>query len=487
MPMVQNKNYRRLALAVILCVILFFGDNPRYLIAYTNLEDVFGDKVNVRITMDLQDASLRDVLKMLSVQSGLNFVASEAVSDRKITLYLDNVLLKDALDKIFKANNLTYELDEETNIFTVKDWGKPSIDLMTKVYFLKYSAVTNSKLGTANSGMKDALSKVISEYGKITEDPTTNSIIITDVPGKFEVIEQIINQLDVAVPQVLIEVEILDVDKSDVDKLGFKFNSGNWFTYTGPNLGGTYFPLVSDYFRKSTGKTAPTPASWTMTTFGFAIDFLSTRTTTKFLARPKLFVLNNETAELKLTTNEGLYTTSTTVTGTSTTSTTTLERGETGVTLKVTPQISMSTGEVTMVLEPAVKESVTGLTVGTQSTKDIEERSFKSTVRVKDGDTVIVGGLIRQKQPLIKTRVPFLSDVPVIGMLFRHKESGPRKEREILVFLTPRIIKNSSRMAEGQISSSQILSEREQEPAIMSKRNAIVSRVLGIYETREDR
>ena len=233
-----------------------------YLIAASSLEELLGDKEDVRITLDLEDASLRDVLKMLSVQSGLNFISSEAVADRRITLFLDNVMLLPAMDKIFAVNNLTYELDRESNIFIVKDWGSPSLEVDTRVYFLKYASVSNSRLNqgssssggstgssssssgsSSRSGLKDALGIVMSAQGKIIEDPATNSIIITDMPSKFPVIEKVIANLDVPVPQVMIEVEILDVDKSDVDKLGLKFSGSDWLKYSGPNFGAVYpFP-----------------------------------------------------------------------------------------------------------------------------------------------------------------------------------------------------------------------------------------------------
>ncbi|TRZ95936.1 hypothetical protein D4R78_02235, partial [bacterium] len=89
------------------------------------------------ISMDLQDASLKDILKLLSQQSGLNFIASKAVQDRDITLYMDNVPIKEAMDKLFSANNLSYELDKKANIFIVKDWGEPQIETITKVFPLK--------------------------------------------------------------------------------------------------------------------------------------------------------------------------------------------------------------------------------------------------------------------------------------------------------------------------------------------------------------
>lgn len=517
-----NKTRIKLSLSIFLTLGIIFYCNFGYLAADTGGEGLFSDKENVKITMDLQDASLRDTLKMLSVQSGLNFIASEAVGDRRITLYLDNVQLKDALDKIFKANNLTYVLDSESGIFMVKDWGTPSLELEARVYFLKYIRVTNSRLnqglsassfassstgsstssqgsnvgtssqgssvGADGNGLKYALDMVISEYGKITEDPATNSIIIIDMPSKFAVIEQIISKLDVPIPQVMIDVEILDVDKSEVDKLGIKFSSSSttgWFSFTGPNLGGTYFPFTSDTFRKAGAKTAPTPASWNMQGFGFILEFLSTRSTTKFLARPKLFVLNNETAELRLSADEAIGSITTVQgQGTASTTNTSAERAQTGVLLKVTPQISMATGEITMVLQPSVRETVTGLTVGGQSTKDVEERSVKSTIRVKDGETVIIGGLLRQRDPVTITKVPFFGDIPILGMFFRHKDTTGKKDREILVFITPKIMKGSAEKLREHLSIPKTLGERKQDNFINSKRSETISQALGLYETK---
>lgn len=518
----KNKTY--LTSVFLLLFIAALTRNAGYLTAQieTSAEGLLNERVDVRVTMDLKDASLRDVLKMLSVQSGLNFIASEAVADRKLTLYLDNVRLIDAMDKIFKANNLSYELDKYTNIFLIKDWGKPSIELKTKVYLLKYIRVTNSRINQGSSGedsstssssssstssstdtsstsstesssvatgLKDALNMVISEYGKISEDPATNSIIVTDTPSKFSAIEEIINKLDVPIPQVIIEVEILDVDKSDVDKLGIKFSSSStsgWFSYTGPNLGGTYFPFGSDTFRKAAAKTAPTPASWTMSGFGFILEFLSTRSSTKFLARPKIFVLNNETATLKLSAQEAIGSLTTTQgQGTASTTATSAERAETGVSLEVTPQISMATGEITMFLKPTVKEAVTGLTIGTQTTKDVEERSVKSTVRVKDGETVMIGGLLRKRDPVTVTKVPFFSSIPLVGMFFRHRDTTGNKDREILVFITPKIIKSASQISASDKMSPKVLEEREYSSFTDdTKRREVISGVLKMYEAK---
>lgn len=485
--MINKIQMRVLTFFIVSALLLQCGQG--YLIAASGPEELLGSKENVRITLDLKDASLRDVLKMLSVQSGLNFISSEAVADRRITLFLDNVMLKAAMDKIFAVNNLTYELDRGSNIFIVKDWGNPSLELDTRVYFLRYVAVTNSRIGTVSGGMKDALASVISATGKIIEDPATNSIIITDMPSKFPVIEKVIANLDVSVPQVMIEVEILDVDKSDVDTLGLKFSGTDWLKYSGPNIGPGYPFVGASLAHSLLGDSGTTRAAWNMSGLTVALDFLQTRTSTKFLARPKIFVLNNETAELKLSSDEAIGSqTTTTGSGSTAITTTTAERADTGVSLKVTPQISMATGEVTMTLEPTVKEAVSGLTVGTQSTKDVEERSFKSTIRIRDGQTVILGGLIRKKSSLTRTNVPFFSEIPIFGMFFRHKEDGPRKDREVLVFITPRIIGNSLQPSAGAVKKGvipKIIGEREQDPFADSRHKEIVSQALRAYEVKK--
>ncbi|TAM41239.1 hypothetical protein EPN54_02045, partial [bacterium] len=98
------------------------------------------------ISMDFKDASLKDILKALSIQSGMNFIASEAVKDRKVTLYFDKVPLSQVMGEIFDANNLSYKLDSSSNIFVVKDWGAMNPDTVTKVFYLKYATVSSSSL-----------------------------------------------------------------------------------------------------------------------------------------------------------------------------------------------------------------------------------------------------------------------------------------------------------------------------------------------------
>ncbi len=507
-----------------------------------------------KISMDLQDASLKDVLKILSMQSNLNFVASETVQDRKVTLYMDNVPLKEAMDKIFKANNLSYDLDKEASIFIVKDWGQLTVETITEVFYLKHAVVSSSSLkeemknnmsqqnadsdtssasssasSSTDSGSEDkgkwkveddagitqSIKKLLSKEGSVIEDFRTNSLIVTDIPSRMEIVRSVIKSLDVAVPQVLLEVEMLDVSKNAVDQLGV-----NWPTTLATGDFTQAFRVFNPFGKKGTsgqgtdievteGTGFLEAATWAAPHFGpvvfgvlnskVSLDFLKTQTDTKFLARPKILTLSNETAEIKIVSDEAIgLNSSTQGSGAEgATQTITVERAQTGVTLRVTPQVNLDTGEITMFLNPSVSEASTSLTTltagianntatGQYTFRNPETRTTKSTVRVKDGETVVLGGMIVNQTTTTEKKIPILGDIPILGKAFRHKETTPGKERELLVFITPRIIKDGVMMDKGSLDVQPIkkmmLPGREQSTVSVINRQSSINTYLNTLE-----
>ncbi len=434
------------------------------------------------ISMDFQDVSIKDVLKLLSMQSGMNFIASEAVADRKVTLYLDKVPLSQVMDKIFSANNLSYEMDKRANIFVVKDWGKLEVETVTKVFYLKHASVSSSSLkeeasnnisssnennssnGNSSSNSNDgsgkwkaeeesgitfSIKKLLSESGSLVEDFRTNSLIVTDTPARMKIISEVITSLDIEIPQIMLEVEMLDVSKNAIDKLGMEFGQTPFTAYLYGASAAMGFPFGSwsKIFDAGDGSLSINPGSVndegvaTGSPYTMQLDFLKTQSDTKVLARPRIMTLNNETAEIKITTNEAIgEITDTEGQGTASSTTTSAERVETGVSLRVTPQINSDNGEITMFIYPSVKDATTS--TFNASYKDPEERSTKSIIRVRDGETVVIGGLIRHDKSETITKLPFLGDIPLVGAMFRHKNKDKDRERELLVFITPRIIKS---------------------------------------------
>jgi len=466
------------------------------------------------ISIDFQDVSIKDVLKMLSMQSGMNFIASEAVADRKLTLYLDRVPLSQAMDKIFSANNLSYEMDTKANIFIVKDWGKMEIETVTKVFYLKHASVSSSSLkseastntgsetsgGGGNSsngkwkaedesGLTYSVKKLLSGNGSLVEDFRTNSLIITDTPSRMKVITQVIASLDIEIPQIMLEVEMLDVSKNSIDKLGAKFGQTPFTAYLFGGTASTGFPFGSwsKIFDAAKGSLSINPGSIdddgtvTGNPYKVQVDFLKTLADTKVLARPRIMTLNNETAEIKITTKEVIgESTDTEGQGTASSTTTSAEREETGVSLRVTPQINSDNGEITMYIYPSVKDAATSSF--NSSYKDPEERSTKSTVKIKDGETVVIGGLIRHDRSETITKLPILGDVPIIGFLFRHKNKDRDRERELLVFITPRIVKdNQVKLEQMQRFSLPI---REQSPVTPVNRDYLINSNLNNFDKK---
>ncbi len=397
------------------------------------------------ISMDFQDADLKDVLKVFSQQACLNFIASEHVKNRRVTLYLDSVSVGDALNTILSANNLTYEQEKESRIFVVKEWGKPEVETATKVFALQYARVKGSELAigertvggrVSEVGIKDVIEGLLTQHGRIIEDPRTNSLIVTDLPTQFVKIEETIKQLDIKLPQVMIEAEVIEASLDTIDKLGI-----DWGDLTSGALFSAYGANRTDVFPF----TKEDPALDVTFTTGLisaenlkgTLAMLAKDTDTKILARPKILTLNNKTAEIKITADTAVSsaTVQTAAEGLATQSTT-IERFETGVSLLVTPQINKA-GEITMFIEPSVVTVKTSTLLSGVS--DPQTRSARTTVTVNDGDTVIIGGLISTVDEKTSKKVPFFGDIPLLGNFFRKRDDSS-KDKELIIFITPHLI-----------------------------------------------
>lgn len=430
----------------------------------TNIDGYLPMEETRTISMDFKNAQVNDVLKILSQQSGMNFIASQEVFGKTVSIYLEKVSIDEALEQILLVNGLTYELKPGNNIFIVRPLDKSDKQMITRVYRLKYATVMSSKLnqtlsagqgsaasggpGNLQPGIAAAVHAMLSGDGKIIEDNRTNSLIVTDIPSQFLLIEQTIERLDVRIPQILIEVEMLDISKTTADLLGAKFGDTP-FTFTG-GARDTLYPFDRNKAMANFGKLGGqgfefADAEYRVGTLSFAglaitLQFLRTQSDTRNLARPRILTLNNETAEINIKTNEAIGLASVTSSSQGNPITTAqAERSVTGVFLKVTPQVNVDTSEITMAIEPKVVQARTGGTFSGQTFKDPEERGTKSILRVPDGDTIILGGLLRTNVEETRTSVPVLGKIPVLGAAFRHKDKA-ESQRELIIFITPHII-----------------------------------------------
>jgi len=456
-----------------------------------------------RISMDFQDAPLVDVLKIFSQQTDLNLVTSEDIAKTKVTVYLDDVPIDQALEQILRANKLTYEIQPESNIYIVKKITQPESEVVTRVYPLKHATVTSAKISNTLSisgsegsggetitvggekeelGIVAAVKAILSPDGKLIEDPRTNSLIITDYANNFKNIEQTIARLDVSTPQVLIEVEMLEVSKGMTDKIGVKYGQTP-LTFSGGSRSHIYpfeqnKQLSQGDFTFDDQFSVGTIDASGMTA---AVEFLKTQSDTKNLARPRILTLNNEPAQIKISTDEAIgVSTNTSSTGNLATQSLEAERVETGVFLTVTPQANIESGEITLAILPKVIIARTGATFSGTTFKDPEERGSQSILRVHSGDTIILGGLMRDDKTTTVTKIPLLGDIPFIGKAFRHTDTTST-ERELVIFITPHIVDDTmlTKMRKGSKEETPLL-VREQD--IPSPRLSEVNKELSHFE-----
>ncbi|MBF0511528.1 MAG: hypothetical protein HQL13_04275 [Candidatus Omnitrophica bacterium] len=478
------------------------------------------------IFIDVKDASLVNVLKIISSQTGLSFIQTSDVADKKITVYLNKVPLSKALQMILDANDLTYEMNGD--VFVVKAKQKGSKNLITRVFQLKYATVSASKLNSTISvtsssatsastsststtsstakggtnGLEAVIMEALSPDGKVVEDTRTNSLIITDVENQFPNIESTIARIDVPVPQVLIEVEMLDVSKSTADALGITYGATP-LTFTGGSMVSNWpFGPKSGFSNtnnsssngsngsnnnSNNGSSSTINTGWNANGMTAALNFITNTTDARTLASPRILTINNETAQIEISTDQAISISQINSSTTSSLSQTSYqpERYKTGVILKVTPQANLLTREITMAVSPKVIDVIlsqvqppTGSSVG--AIYDPETRGSDSILKLKDGQSMVIGGLMTNQKNTEVTKMPFLGDLPLLGGLFR-STTKIKSERELIIFLTPHIIEENNQLAlkeGGQLISSQSTWEIKKDV----ERVRTINDTLDIYE-----
>lgn len=354
----------------------------------------------------------------------------------------NTIVIMDSPDVISRAAKIIAALDKpiETRVFTL-DYGKVD-DIKPKI----------EEILTPNIGL-------------IQVDERTNKLIITDLSSKMPLMEELINELDEKTMQVLIEAKILEVTLENEFKFGVDWDqvlalagamsgpiglgvnfadaiSGNILpTETGSVIGGAFEIGTLDGHK-----------------YHAVLEILQTIGKTEVLSSPRIVVINNEEASILVGTNQPYATTGTTISETLSQTTQSVTYIDLGVKLFVTPTINRN-GYITMKIKPEVSSqtgnvpivSNDGTTTTTTNIPIISTSEAETTVMVKDGNTIILAGLIEKRTVEQENSIPFLSDIPLIGYLFksviRGTDESPER-KELIIFLTPHIISGDVRSPE---------------------------------------
>lgn len=318
------------------------------------------------------------------------------------------------------------------------------------------------------SGQAGASVIVSSDDGlKITSDPATNSIIVVGSLTQYRMVKQIVDKLDVRRRQVFVEAAILEVGLDDLNALGTNFGLG--VTIEGDNLGflgqqlpgipsllgvaadpaiaATSIGSLSGLFLGVVGEevdpdgSGPLPS---LPSFSAVFQALSSVTDVNVLSTPSIITTDNEPAEIVVA-DVIPFPMGSTV-GTSGVTVQTIERLPVGIRLSITPQISegeyLNLDIVTEV--SSTREAPAGLNTA-QFGIATTTRSADSSVIVKNGQTLVIGGLVQDREEVLHNKTPLLGDIPLIGNLFRFKRNQSRK-LNLMILLTPRIVETESDM-----------------------------------------
>jgi len=378
-----------------------------------------------KVYLDFRDTDIREVARVLSKISGVSIIVTDDVRT-KVTLNIEGVDWKTALELILKAYNLAYvEKDNFLIILTYQRLKKEEEDvpLVTKIITLNFVDINQAK---------KYLSAIKSKRGSIEGDLRTNSLIITDTPEAIEQIGEIVKKLDKKTPQVLIEVLMVDRKIIDDFDLGVEWTLEQDSSFD--RMVRQSFQSVGD-FTLQYGK-----AVGGMASMDTLLKALKENSNTAVLANPRVITLDNVPAEINITDQVPYVSESTNADGNTVTTT---QFKEVGIKLNVKPHI---TPDSHIIMDIATEQSFVDRFVtsgGTSSGAEqpvIGTRKSVNTMLVKNRETIVIGGLRKREKKETVDKVPLLGDIPFLRFLFS-RQSYDDEIRELMIFVTPRIQK----------------------------------------------
>ena len=437
-------------------------------------------RAEASVTMNIVDSEVREVLTSLASIGGVNIVADDSVNG-KITVQLAGVSFQEALDIITKTKGLQYQTIGNTIIVGTKNNMSAGFGQL-HVFHLKFanpddvvnaaklalglggstesSSTENSTQTTTTSNTNNTNSTTSNNdgtttaeiSGNLTVDKATNSLLFYGTASEAQKIRVVLDQIDIPYEQVSLEAQVMSINKTDSKNLGIE-----WEWSKAPQSYEEYTPekITID---AATGRiTSIEPAeitrasSFNKGTTGGIISFgrspdglpyefyyaakinaLINNGKANILSKPKITTINGKEATI----NIGGEVPIPTITVSNNTTTTTYEYKETGIILKYTPRVN-DDGYITAKIHTEVS---TPTYDADAKAYRFNKRSADTQVRLKDGETMVIGGLIGSDESKVMSKIPFLGDLPILGRFFSNVNNS-KNESEVIIFVTARIVK----------------------------------------------
>ncbi|MBI5483409.1 MAG: type II secretion system protein [Deltaproteobacteria bacterium] len=425
-------------------------------------------KSNKPITLKFKDAKLKDVFNILSQLSGINFIFDEAVKDSQVSVFLENASFYQAFDLLINMNKLGKKiLNENTVIVYPKspDKSKQYEDMQLRTFHLNYM--------DAKKAINLIRTMIQVRKAYVNED--SNSIVVRDTSDIVSVVEKILDANDVPDPEVVLDVEVIEVSDKNAQNVGLLLSNYNVqlgaFTPEGK-------ALASSLSAVTTTSTSTTTTSadvnnlvraFTLKGYGGFVTVPSaqynlgkTLAKGEVLSNPKIRVKNKEKSKFNVGTRVPI--TTTTLNGTL--SQVNVQYVDVGVKVNAEPNIQLNNDiiiklslEVSSILS---KESVGGKDSPT-TVVTIGTRNLDTVLSLRDGETSIIGGLIQNTKSASKQKIFLLGDIPLIGPLLSNNESSKDKT-ELILAITPRLVRGVT-VPQGNLMS--FSSGKEDDPSLV--------------------
>lgn len=380
------------------------------------------------ITLEFRDAELSAVFEVMSRAAGINFVLDREVQgDTRVNIFVRNTPIDDVLKILLVTNQLEHKVLNENSVLVFPNTPakqKEYQDLVVRSFYL-----TN-----ADAKQTQAMLKSVMKAKDIYIDEKLNLLVLRDTAEAIRVAERLVAAQDLAEPEVVLDLEVLEVARSKLQELGLKYPSE---IRIGQNLGaGAATPVLIPL---NSGLRA-------FITNPVIIAALKQELgSTNLLANPRVRVRNRDKAKVLIGQKLPVFTTTSTANvGVSTN----VSYLDVGLKLEIEPQVYLD-DEVAMKVNLEVSNVIRQVNSGgTQpaSAYELGTRSATTSLRLKDGDTQALAGLIQDEDRRLYNNVPGLVNIPVLGRLFSNQSLDIRKT-EIVLLITPRVVRNLDRPA----------------------------------------
>lgn len=369
-----------------------------------------------KVYLNLKDADVKSVLQIFAKATGTNIVSADDVTG-KVTVTFTGINARDGLEAVLRTKGLDW-FEESGTIFV-------STKKIMRSYFLE-----NAK----PSDLAETIKAILPAGSTVTADDSYNVLVIQTTSDYLPRLGKLIGELDVPPTQVMVEAKIIEVDLGNGDNVGLDVN------YT-KNGSGSNVQTMNLADRSTNANTNATTGLTPQGLYAHALSIFSTASLEAFLsaietsnktnvvAAPKITTLNNKEASILIGAKYG-YVTS--IIG-QTSTTQVVNFLEVGTSLTLTPNVTKN-GYIRMKVAPKVSDGIVINNLPQENTTET-----KNEVMVKDGQTFVIGGLVKQKDTSFDYGIPFLMDIPILGSLFRKTVTSTAKT-ELLVFVTPHII-----------------------------------------------